>query len=173
MSIHQLRCPQFRVSSDHVPLPPIWVSTLCLPLCPFLTELSRRNFSCIGCGCPRPSTTHAPSSKTPYLPVVNLTQFPSPRFVAAAPEPQMPVSPPHQVPHILTPSGRAFSVGGRVQDVSSDPLSPCIVFWPDNEPFPEQSQIRPSNLVGIPVCVTFSYHSVCLDSWHSRSILQS
>jgi len=109
-----------------------------------------RNFSCIGCGCPRPSTTHAPSSKTPYLPVVNLTQVPSPRFIATAPEPQMPVSPPQQVPHILTPSGRAFSVGGRVQDVSSDPLSPCIVFWPDNEPFPEQSQIRPSNLVGIP-----------------------
>jgi len=108
-----------------------------------------RNFSCIGCGCPRPSTTHAPSSKTPYLPVVNSTQVPSPRFVAAL-EPQMPLSPPQRVPHILTPSGRAFSVGGRVQDVSTDPLSPCVIFWPDNEPFPEQSQIRPSNLVGMP-----------------------
>jgi hypothetical protein len=107
-----------------------------------------RNFSCIGCGCPRPSTTHAPS-KTPYLSVGNSTQVPSPRFVAAL-EPQMPVSPPQRVPHILTPSGRAFSVGGRVQDVSTDPLSPCIIFWPDNEPFPEQSQIRPSILVGVP-----------------------
>lgn len=124
-----------------------------LPLFPFLTELSRRNFSCIGCGCPRPSATHAPSSKAPYLPAVNSTQVPSPRFVAAL-EPQMPVSPPQRAPHILTPSGRAFSVGGRVQNVSSDPLLPCIVFWPDNEPFPEQSQIRP-NLVGFPVCVTF------------------
>lgn len=108
-----------------------------------------RNLSCIGCGCPRPSTTHAPSSKTHYLPIANPTQVPSPRFVAAL-EPQMPLSPSQRVPHILTPSGRAFSVGGRVQDVSSDPLSPCIIFWPDNEPFPEQSQIRHSNLVGIP-----------------------
>ncbi|KAH9010845.1 hypothetical protein EDB85DRAFT_1901599 [Lactarius pseudohatsudake] len=108
-----------------------------------------RNLSCIGCGCPRPSTTHAPSSRTHYLPIANPTQVPSPRFVAAL-EPQMPVSPSQRVPHILTPSGRAFSVGGRVQDVSSDPLSPCISFWPDNEPFPEQSQIRPSTLVGIP-----------------------
>ncbi len=160
MSIHQLRCPQFRVSSDHVPLPPIWVSNPRLPLFPFLTELSRRNFSCIGCGCPRPSTTHAPSSKSPYLPVTNPTQVPSPRFVAAL-EPQMPVSPSQRVPHILTPSGRAFSVGGRVQDLSTDPLSPCIIFWPDNEPFPEQSQIRPSNIVGIPVRVAFWCYRSC------------
>jgi hypothetical protein len=68
----------------------------------------------------------------------------------------MPVSPPQRVPHILTPSGRAFSFGGRVQDVSLDPLSPCIIFWPDNEPFPEQSQIRPSDLVGVPVRVTLT-----------------
>ncbi|KAI9435606.1 hypothetical protein H4582DRAFT_663016 [Lactarius indigo] len=108
-----------------------------------------RNFSCIGCGCPRPSTAHAPSSKTHYLPLSNPTQVPSPRFVAAL-EPQMPASPSQRVPHVLTPSGRAFSVGGRVQDVSSDPLSPCVIFWPDNEPFPEQKQIRPNDLVGIP-----------------------
>jgi hypothetical protein len=76
----------------------------------------------------------------------------------------MPVSPPQRVPHILTPSGRAFSVGGRVQDVSTDPLSPCIIFWPDNEPFPEQSQIRPSILVGMPVRVAFSRCTVRLDS---------
>lgn len=50
---------------------------------------------------------------------------------------------------LLTPSGRAFAVGGRVQNVSSDPLNPCIMYWPDNEPFPEQSQIRPSNVVGV------------------------
>ena len=76
----------------------------------------------------------------------------------------MPVSPPQRVPHILTPSGRAFSVGGRVLDVSSDPLSPCIIFWPDNEPFPEQSQIRPSTLVGIPVRVALWCYTVRLDS---------
>lgn len=163
MSIHQLRCPQFWVSSDHVPLPLSGFQPNRLPLFPFLTELFRRNFSCIGCGCPRPSTTHALSSKTPYLPVGGSTQVPSPRFVATL-EPQMPVSPPQRLPHILTPSGRAFSVGGRVQDVSSDPLSPCIIFWPDNEPFPEQSQIRPSNLVGIAVRVALRRYTVRLDS---------
>ncbi|KAG6877521.1 hypothetical protein C0993_006385 [Termitomyces sp. T159_Od127] len=51
---------------------------------------------------------------------------------------------------LLTPSGRAFAVGGKVQNISSDPLNPCIMYWPDNEPFPEQGQIRPSNLVGVP-----------------------
>jgi hypothetical protein len=75
----------------------------------------------------------------------------------------MPASLSHRIPHILTPSGRAFSVGGRVQDISSDPLAPCILFWPDNEPRPEQGQIRPSSLVGVPVrfclilCLRLSY----------------
>ncbi|KAJ2915118.1 hypothetical protein MD484_g5315, partial [Candolleomyces efflorescens] len=57
--------------------------------------------------------------------------------------------PPKFTPPLLTPSGRAFAVGGRVQNVSSDPLSPCIMWWPDNEPFPEQGQIRPNNVVGV------------------------
>ncbi|KAI6161563.1 hypothetical protein EDD17DRAFT_1481208 [Pisolithus thermaeus] len=51
---------------------------------------------------------------------------------------------------LLTPSGRAFAVGGKVQNVSSEPLVPCVIFWPDNEPFPEQGQIRPSHLTGMP-----------------------
>ncbi|KAJ7223022.1 hypothetical protein GGX14DRAFT_426572 [Mycena pura] len=50
---------------------------------------------------------------------------------------------------LLTPSGRSFASGGKVQNISSDPLSPCIMYWPDNEPFPEQGQIRPGNLVNI------------------------
>jgi len=54
---------------------------------------------------------------------------------------------------LLTPSGRAFAIGGKVQNVSTDPLSPCVMYWPDNEPFPEQGQIRPGSLVGIPVCL--------------------
>jgi hypothetical protein len=56
---------------------------------------------------------------------------------------------------LLTPSGRAFAVGGKVQNISSDPLSPCIMYWPDNEPFPEQGQIRPSGLMGVPVSIVF------------------
>ncbi|KAG5646155.1 hypothetical protein DXG03_004208 [Asterophora parasitica] len=61
-----------------------------------------------------------------------------------------PAPPPKSAHPLLTPSGRAFSVGGKVQNISSDPLSPCIMYWPDNEPFPEQGQIRPSGLVGVP-----------------------
>ncbi|KAG2005958.1 hypothetical protein CC2G_002323 [Coprinopsis cinerea AmutBmut pab1-1] len=57
--------------------------------------------------------------------------------------------PPKPTHPILTPSGRAFAIGGKVQNISSDPLSPCIMYWPDNEPFPEQGQIRPSNVVGV------------------------
>lgn len=50
----------------------------------------------------------------------------------------------------LTPSGRAFARGGNVRNVSRNPLSPCIIYWPDNEPLPEQGQIRPSGPLGIP-----------------------
>ncbi|KAJ7239973.1 hypothetical protein B0H12DRAFT_1024954 [Mycena haematopus] len=50
---------------------------------------------------------------------------------------------------LLTPSGRGFAVGGKVQNISSDPLSPCIMYWPDNEPFPEQGQIRPGGLMSV------------------------
>lgn len=45
---------------------------------------------------------------------------------------------------LLTPSGHALSAGGRVRNISMDPSSPCIVYWPDNEPLPERGQIRPS-----------------------------
>lgn len=61
--------------------------------------------------------------------------------------------PPKSAHPLLTPSGRAFAVGGKVQNVSSDPLSPCIMYWPDNESFPEQGQIRPGSLVGVLVCL--------------------
>ena len=53
-----------------------------------------------------------------------------------------------KLPSILTPSGRAFSIGGKVQNISGDPLAPCVLYWPDNEPFPEQGQIRPPGSVG-------------------------
>ncbi|KAI0255413.1 hypothetical protein BJV78DRAFT_1175138 [Lactifluus subvellereus] len=107
-----------------------------------------RNFSCIGCGSPRLSSLHGPFPRA-SLTTINSSLVPSPRFVGT-PELEMPASLSHRIPHILTPSGRAFSVGGRVQDLSSDPLAPCILFWPDNEPLPEQGQIRPSSLVGVP-----------------------
>ncbi|KAJ7846969.1 hypothetical protein B0H14DRAFT_2179240, partial [Mycena olivaceomarginata] len=50
---------------------------------------------------------------------------------------------------LLTPSGRGFARAGKVQNVSSDPLLPCIMYWPYNELFPEQGQIRPRDLLGV------------------------
>jgi hypothetical protein len=63
---------------------------------------------------------------------------------------------------LLTPSGRAFAVGGKVQNISSDPLSPCIMYWPDNEPFPEQGQIRPGGLMSVQVSRRFNLSGVAL-----------
>lgn len=75
----------------------------------------------------------------------------SPTSASASP-PSHVLSLPNKSAHpLLTPSGRVFAVGGKVQNISSDPLNPCIMYWPDNEPFPEQGQIRPSGLAGIPV----------------------
>ncbi|KAJ7073270.1 hypothetical protein B0H15DRAFT_806856 [Mycena belliarum] len=56
----------------------------------------------------------------------------------------------HQGHPLLTPSGRAFALGGKVQNVSPNPLNPCVLYWPDNEAFPEEGQIRPSGLMGVP-----------------------
>ena len=58
---------------------------------------------------------------------------------------QLPKQAPQTQTHqLLTPSGRALALGGKVQNVSRDPLAPCVVYWPDNEPLPEQGQIRPA-----------------------------
>ncbi|KAH7100424.1 hypothetical protein BKA62DRAFT_800498 [Auriculariales sp. MPI-PUGE-AT-0066] len=94
-----------------------------------------RNVACISCGGSRPSQYNSPQ-----------------------PSPISPVLPPLQTSHLppaakgqtlLTPAGKTFSVGGKVQNVSMDPLMPCIVFWPDNEPFPRPTQIRPPMSTGI------------------------
>lgn len=73
---------------------------------------------------------------------------------------------------LLTPSGRAFAVGGKVQNISSDPLNPCILYWPDNEPFPEQGQIRPSGLVGVPVSLAFPFHFTLSPSFGLRALVE-
>ena len=51
--------------------------------------------------------------------------------------------PPSKIPTLLTPSGRKFAVGGRVQNISRDELNPILMFWPDNEPLPMPNQVRP------------------------------
>lgn len=140
--------------------------------------LHRRNLACRGCGCPRSESQVSsmsrqalgmPSPRLPTSPrfassagtsfhaspsIPNSSHYPTVQQGARYPVAAQPVanakpaSPSHP---LLTPSGRSFSVGGKVQNISSDPSAPCIMYWPDNEPFPEQGQIRPSNLVGVPV----------------------
>jgi hypothetical protein len=150
--------------------------------------LHRRNLSCIGCGCPRagvPSPTPIYQSGTPPTRLISSPRFvTSPGFPTYFPQPQLSppqpstpfISPSQQFPApptslpskglspshpLLTPSGRAFAVGGKVQNVSKDPLTPCVMYWPDNEAIPEQGQIRPSGLSGVPVSSVFGlprYH---------------
>ncbi|EJD43039.1 hypothetical protein AURDEDRAFT_185801 [Auricularia subglabra TFB-10046 SS5] len=155
-----------------------------------------RNVVCISCGGPRPALQPLPPQtviQPPFLPPHQA--MPSPRFVAAAvpgiPSPS-PLAAAMQVASqkgqsLLTPSGRAFSVGGKVQNISTDPLAPCIIFWPDNEPLPEQGQIRPPMNGGVQppilntgnkgpiehqpgdwVCQRCDYHN-----WRRRKVCQS
>ncbi|CEL62823.1 hypothetical protein RSOLAG1IB_10507 [Rhizoctonia solani AG-1 IB] len=106
-----------------------------------------RNTTCIACGAPRPLDIgmSAPKPSTDYdryfdhrasLP---LSPPPPRRF---DPLPATSKQPP-RLPSILTPSGRAFARGGRIQNVSSIPSAPLVMFWPDNEPLPQACQIRP------------------------------
>ncbi|KAF8990246.1 hypothetical protein BDQ17DRAFT_387893 [Cyathus striatus] len=115
-----------------------------------------RNISCIGCGISRSNTVVMPSHNPS-----GSRGGPSPRFTgvvlpghqqqsyssASLPQNTVGARPSHP---LLTPSGRNFASGGRVQNISSDPMNPCIMYWPDNEPFPDQGQIRPCTSVGVP-----------------------
>jgi len=96
---------------------------------------------------PMPQSTHSPSVTSPLYSSAG-------HNVRHAPPPIQPsmmsAKPPSPAHPLLTPSGRSFAVGGKVQNVSSDPLSPCVMYWPDNESFPEQGQIRPSSLMVVP-----------------------
>ncbi|KAJ7778463.1 hypothetical protein B0H16DRAFT_1503599 [Mycena metata] len=99
------------------------------------------NLSPTGCGFPpqQSSPTYGRYPSSSMQPVVNL------------PPPSSPTANKTMSAHpLLTPSGRAFASGGKVVNISSDPLNPCVMYWPENEPFPEQGQIRPSGLMGVP-----------------------
>lgn len=63
---------------------------------------------------------------------------------------------------ILTPSGKALSAGGRVRNVSTDPLAPCIMYWPDNEPLPDNGQVRPLGSAATQVCAYLVHQPVAL-----------
>ena len=89
----------------------------------------------------------------------------SPRFsIVESPREQVDISPVGPVTHLpmhlsqasknplpiqLTPSGTQICAGGKVQNISSNPLAPCYMFWSFNEPFPEPGQIRPTLSVAL------------------------
>lgn len=151
--------------------------------------LHSRNAVCIGCNATRPANG-PPSPTTHYGPQspASFNRVASPRFASRGPSsPAHALSPsathgafptPYGVEqllaapasslakasqsthHLLTPSGRDLARGGRVQNVSADPLLPCVIFWPDNEALPEPGQIRPAILTQIPVRTSFGYSSL-------------
>lgn len=104
-------------------------------------------------------------SPNPYANFGQASPFSQPQ---PSPHPLSAAKSPSPVHHLLTPSGRAFSEGGKVQNISTDPLSPCVMYWPDNEPFPEQGQIRPSTVMGVPVC-SYGFFSDLNDLTNVRS----
>ncbi|KAH7332601.1 hypothetical protein B0J17DRAFT_722137 [Rhizoctonia solani] len=107
-----------------------------------------RNMTCIACGAPRPLDIgmSGPKPSTDYD-----RYFDQRASLPLSPPPprrldSMPASgkqQPARLPSILTPSGRAFARGGRIQNVSPIAVAPLIMFWPDNEPLPLACQIRP------------------------------
>ena len=166
-----------------------------MPLSPLVHS---RNAVCIGCGGNRslglnpsptsngvvfPSTRIASPRFGPGSNNTNLVQTPSPSSPAFPGHVSKPPPPPfvqHQIPlkptvpqhALLTPSGQALASGGKVQNISSDPLSPCIMFWPDNEPLPEQGQIRPTSLANVHVrYMKRSPHFIPLISFDSSHLL--
>ncbi|KAJ7923214.1 hypothetical protein B0H13DRAFT_1602847 [Mycena leptocephala] len=110
----------------------------------------RRNLNCIRCGCPRCPVTDGNNDDTLQSPTSSAYGLPQ-SFSSTYDSPTAPIAAKGVSSHpLLTPSGRAFASDGKVQNISSDPLAPCIMYWPDNEPFPEQGQIRPICPMGVP-----------------------
>ncbi|CAE6526263.1 unnamed protein product [Rhizoctonia solani] len=106
-----------------------------------------RNMTCIACGAPRPLDIgmSVPKPSTDYdryfdqrasLPLSS----PPPRRFDSMPASGKQIP---RLPSILTPAGRAFARGGRIQNISPVPAAPVVMFWPDNEPLPQACQIRP------------------------------
>ncbi|KAK7688482.1 hypothetical protein QCA50_008020 [Cerrena zonata] len=98
--------------------------------------------------------SHYPSMSQPQSPLTPLSaQMPlsappaPPRSYPPIPSISPASKPPSPSYPLLTPSGNTLSAGGRVRNISRDPMSPCIMYWPDNEPLPERGQIRPSGSV--------------------------
>ena len=111
----------------------------------------------LGLGPPSPSALSFASTHLPAMQTTHQGSQLSPSNPLSTHEQPQHAAPSKPAHPLLTPSGRAFAVGGRVQNVSRDPRAPCVMYWPDNEALPEQGQIRPGCVAGIAVrCVFFS-----------------
>ena len=127
-----------------------------------LTRFTRRNSTCIGCGGSRPIV----GSLTLQQPGrITLSQRVSPRFSnVEPPRDQVDTALTGPVTHLpthlsqgsknppviqLTPSGTQICMGGKVHNISNNPLAPCYMFWSFNEPLPEPGQIRPTLSVAL------------------------
>ncbi|CAL1698017.1 unnamed protein product [Somion occarium] len=89
-----------------------------------------------------PHTPHAPNTLMAPLSASGMPKS-YPPIPSSSPSVSSPSKAPSPSYPLLTPSGHALSAGGRVRNISTDPLMPCIMYWPDNEPLPERGQIRP------------------------------
>jgi hypothetical protein len=122
----------------------------------------RRNAACFNCRNPRVrngpvADMYSPAPRLPISPRFAAGPSSSPAFgmpaafnggsrqppVARATFPPPARQPPAPTYSVLTPSGRTFAQGGKVQNISSDPHNVIFLFWPANEPPPQQSQLRP------------------------------
>jgi hypothetical protein len=88
---------------------------------------------------PRFANVESPRNQVGTSPVGQATHLPM--HPSQAPKSPLPIQ--------LTPSGTQICVGGKVQNISNNPLAPCYMFWSFNEPFPEPGQIRPTLAIAL------------------------
>ncbi len=125
----------------------------------------------LGLGPPSPSALSFASAHLPTIQPAHQGSQLSPSNQLSThqlPQHAAPSKPAHP---LLTPSGRAFAVGGRVQNVSRDPRAPCVMYWPDNEALPEQGRFALGVSQGSR-CVVFSFLFLSLCSKLAARVLR-
>ncbi|KAK0476055.1 hypothetical protein IW261DRAFT_1491724 [Armillaria novae-zelandiae] len=120
-----------------------------------------RNLACIGCGSPRcsPAPLYHGHAAAPFFAPHALPSLPAAaarllapvaRLSPVASLPRVPAAAQVQCTRSSRPPDAPLPSAARSKTSRATRCRPCIMYWPDNEPFPEQGQIRPSGLVGVP-----------------------
>ncbi len=86
---------------------------------------------------------HQPNAPYPHHLGSHQPQFATPINPPAPSTAQPPYLPASEYLKLLTPSGHALAIGGRVRNISSNPMTPCVIWWPDNERLPDPGCVRP------------------------------